>query len=536
MNSIALPTVLKIFAELFSPKALRQWTKSKGPNPDPDHPRSFYGRIFSPVVTLWYLIFQRLNTDKTQDAVVKDLRAGGADRLSPSRRQPLSKKMRSDATTSYNDARQRIPLKFLQWVLQRIAQPVQALRRALDGGRNFQLLDGSTLAVLFNPALGKIYPASKNQHGPSDWSIIRVVVGFCLWTGVVLSAAEGSMHLSEQALAWSLMARALAGTVWIADRNFGIWSVVAQAIHCHQDAILRLTNARATRLTGGRTWFSGQEEVVQWRRTKHDKIAPGTEEVCVMGRLIFVQVYREGRLINLWLFTTLMDQEAFPISRLVELYGYRWQVELDFRYVKTALGMATLVVKSPEMACKEFYAGLIAYNLVRLVMAAAEQGNLPPKSAAAPTLKISAPAAVAAVTPALPVADSALPVADLAPAAATASAAPAGTATAPAAIVAAPAPARPAPVPTGPVPTLSFSQVRRLLIGWLSDLGEDWRSRKGSLAEKLEQLIATAARQKLPTRRKKRQSEPRRVRRRIAKFPPLKGSRQAARDQMKLSA
>ena len=45
-----------------------------------------------------------------------------------------------------------------------------------------------------------------------------------------------------------------------------------------------------------------------------------------------------------------------------------------------------------------------------------------------------------------------------------------------------------------------------------------------------------AARQELPTRRKKRPSEPRCVRRRIAKFPALKGSRQAARDNMKLSA
>jgi hypothetical protein len=533
MNSIALPTVLKIFAELFSPKALRQWTKAKEPNPDSDHPRGFYQRIFSPVVTLWYLIFQRLNSDKTQDAVVKDLRAGGADRLSPSRRQPLSKKVRSDATTSYNDARQRIPLNFLQWVLQRIAHHIQALRPAIDGGRNFQLLDGSTLAVLVNRALGKVYPPSKNQHGRSDWSLIRVVVGFCLSTGVVLSAAEGSIHLSEQALTWTLMARALAGTVWIADRNFGVWSVVAQAILCHQDAIVRLTQSRAGRLTGGRTWVSGQEEVVQWRRTKHDKIAPGTEEVCVKGRLIFVQVCREGRFINLWLFTTLMDQEAFPVSRLVELYGYRWQVELDFRYVKTVLGMATLVVQSPEMARKEFYAGLIAYDLVRMVMAAAEQPNLPPKSAAAPTLQISSPAAVAAAASPPPPAP---PVASPVPAAATASAAPAGTATAPPAIAAPPVTARPASVSTAPVPTLSFSQVRRLLIGWLSDLGEDWRSRKGSLAEKLEQLIATAARQKLPARRKTRQSEPRRVRRRIAKFPALKGSRQAARDQMKLSA
>lgn len=468
MNSIGLPAVLRIFAELFSHKLVQEWLQSQNSEKEPKgkRGRGFYKRIFSLPVTLWYLVFQRLNSDKTQDAVVKDLRAGGADRLSPSRRQPLSKKVRSDATASYNDARQRTPLKFLQWALQRIAEHVQAAMGLIRSARpNFQLLDGSTLPALANPALAKEYPPARNQHGTSDWCLMRVVAGFCLWTGVVLSAGQGSVLLSEQALAWILMTQAMAGTIWIGDRNFGVWSVVAQALHCNQGVIVRLTKSRANRLTGGRPWVSGQDQVVEWHRTKHDKIAPGTEEVEVKGRLIYVRVQREGRFINLWLFTTLMDQEAFPISRVIELYGYRWQVELNFRYLKNALGLETLVVQSPEMARKEFYAALIAYNLVRVVMAAAQQPNA-----------------------------------------------------------------------TEPTCPLSFSQVRRVLVGWLLDWGKDWRSRRGSLADKLERLIAQTARQKLPTRRKKRPSEPRCVRRRIAKFPALKGSRQAARDKMKLSA
>jgi hypothetical protein len=467
MNPIALPTILRIFAQLFSHKGVQHWVQSQpSEQPEDKRGRGFYKRIFSLPVTLWYLVFQRLNTDKTQDAVVKDLRAGGADRLSPSRRQPLSKKVRSEATTSYNDARQRMPLKFLQWALQRIAEHVQqALGHHRSANGNFQLLDGSTLAALANPALAKAYPPARNQHGSSDWCLVRVVAGFCLWTGVVLSAVEGSVLLSEQVLAWTLMAQGLAGTVWIGDRNFGIWSVVAQALHCHQDVIVRLTKARAARLTRGQTWVSGQEQVMVWHRTKHDQIAPGTQEVSVQGRLIYTRVQREGRFIDLWLFTTLMDQKAFPISRVVELYGYRWQVELNFRYLKNALGLETLVVQSPQMARKEFYAALIAYNLVRVVMAAAQQPNA-----------------------------------------------------------------------TEPVCSLSFSQARRVLVGWLFDWGHDWRSRRGSLADKLERLIAEAARQKLPNRRKKRPSEPRRVRRRLAKFPAFKGSRQAARDKIKLSA
>lgn len=466
MNSIDLPAVLRIFAELFSYKPVQQWLQFQNLEPEEKRPRGFYKRIFSLPVTLWYLVFQRLNADKTQDAVVKDLRAGGADRLSPSRRQPLSKKVHSRATTSYNDARQRMPLEFLQWALRRIAQHVQtSMGLNRSDSENFQLLDGSTLPVLANPALIKAYPPARNQHGSSDWSLMRVVVGFNLLTGAVLGAVEGSILLSEQVLAWTLMAQALPGTVWIGDRNFGIWSVVAQALHCRQGVIVRLTKTRAARLAGGRSWASGQDQVVEWSRSRHDQIDPGTKDVRVKGRLILVRVQREGRFINLWLFTTLMDQEKFPISRLVELYGYRWQVELNFRYLKTSLGLKAFVVQSPEMAQKEFFAALIAYNLVRVVMAATRD-----------------------------------------------------------------------PEDDDPACRLSFSQVRRLLVPWLLDWGKDWRSRRGSLAEKLGRLIAEAALQKLPTRTKKRPSEPRCVRRHIGKFPAMKGSRQAARDKMNLSA
>jgi len=463
MNSIALPMVLDLFAQLFSQKTVQQWSQDL--QPSPDHPRGFYKRIFSLVVTLWYLIFQRLNADKTEDAVVKDIRRGGADRLSPSPRQRLSKKVKSNATTSYDEARQRMPLGFLQWALRKMGEPIQAgLRQTRAATRSFQLVDGSTLPILRNARLALAYPPATNQHGSSDWCLMRVVVGFCALTGVVLSATEGPLLVGEQALAWTLIAQAMADTVWIGDRNFGIWSVVAQALLHHQDVVVRLTQSRAARLTRGKIWVSGQEEVVEWHRTKHDQIAPGTEAVQVKGRLIFVRVSREGRWVNLWLFTTLMDREAFPISRVVELYGWRWQAEVDFRYVKTSLEMEQLFVQSPEMARKEFYAGLIAYNLVRVVMAGAGDSQ-----------------------------------------------------------------------PNQPGLRLSFSQVKRVLVFWLNDWAKDWRSRKGNLAQKIEQLLAEAALQRLPTRKKPRPSEPRRVRRRSAKFPPLIGSRAAARTKMTLS-
>jgi hypothetical protein len=53
------------------------------------------------------------------------------------------------------------------------------------------------------------------------------------------------------------------------------------------------------------------------------------------------------------------------------LYRQRWHVELDLRNIKTTLGMEHLRCKSPEMAIKELWVYLLAYNLIRLLMAQA---------------------------------------------------------------------------------------------------------------------------------------------------------------------
>ena len=49
----------------------------------------------------------------------------------------------------------------------------------------------------------------------------------------------------------------------------------------------------------------------------------------------------------------------------------RWHVELDFRNIKTTLGMEVLRCLTPQMVEKELWVNLLAYNLIRLLMAQA---------------------------------------------------------------------------------------------------------------------------------------------------------------------
>jgi hypothetical protein len=199
---------------------------------------------------------------------------------------------------------------------------------------------------------------------------MRIRVGFCTRTGAILSVVERAAQISQQTLAWAVLETARAFTLWIADRHFGVWSVVAPAVRYEPDVLVRLPQARAGKLAGGRALRSGEDRPVEWPPSRHDQSAPGTRREPVAGRLIYVRLRRAGRWIDLWLCTPL-EAADYPLELLVRWCGQRWQAELPFRSVKTQMRLAQLDICSPEMARKELYAALLAYNLVRAVMWAA---------------------------------------------------------------------------------------------------------------------------------------------------------------------
>ena len=63
---------------------------------------------------------------------------------------------------------------------------------------------------------------------------------------------------------------------------------------------------------------------------------------------------------------------------MLELYGWRWQVELNFDDLKTTLQMGRLSCLKPAMIHRELEMHLIGYNLTRaLMLEAAQHGQVP---------------------------------------------------------------------------------------------------------------------------------------------------------------
>jgi hypothetical protein len=94
-----------------------------------------------------------------------------------------------------------------------------------------------------------------------------------------------------------------------------------------------------------------------------------------------VQVEQPGfRTKEIIVVTTLLDPEATTKEDLADLYRSRWSQELDIRDIKISLQMDVLRCKTPELVRKEIWTHILAYNLIRTIMAqAASQHGIQPR-------------------------------------------------------------------------------------------------------------------------------------------------------------
>ena len=99
-------------------------------------------------------------------------------------------------------------------------------------------------------------------------------------------------------------------------------------------------------------------------------------------RELRVRVQQPGfRTKTLVVVTTLLDPEEFAKSDLADLYRARWNNELDLRSIKITLQMDILRCKAPELVRKEIWTHILAYNLIRTIIAqAANKHDILPRS------------------------------------------------------------------------------------------------------------------------------------------------------------
>jgi hypothetical protein len=342
----------------------------------------FRERLYTPLVTLWIFLSQVLDPDHSmRQAVARFLAFRVAQGWKPC----------SAETKAYGMARQRLPEEVLAKMT--CVTGEQLMRQAPAPwswrGRHVKVIDGSTASMPDTPANQAAYPQPRTQPTGLGFPILRFVVLFSLAVGTVLDAAMGpykGKQTGETALFRGLHERLDKGDVLLADRYFCSYFEIALLQERGVDVVMRLHHRRRVDFRRGRRLAKG-DHIVQWHKPKScpdwlDKESYRALPKTLTMRELRVHVpYKHFRSREVLVVTTLLDDTAFPKQEVGDLYRLRWHAELDLRSLKSVLQMDVLRCKTPAMVRKEIWAHLLAYNLIRKVMAqAAQEHHLDPRT------------------------------------------------------------------------------------------------------------------------------------------------------------
>jgi putative transposase len=344
-----------------------------------DHIHEAFGRarwvwqgwIYTPAVTVWVFLAQCLSPDHScRDAVaqlIAWLVASGRRRCSAE-------------TGAYCTARDRLPEEACHQLAcatgRQVDEDAPASWRWL--GHRVLNVDGSTITMADTAANQAEYPQLRSQKRGCGFPIARIVVVFSLAVGTVLDAALGKYQgkqTGENSLFRTLHHILREGDVVLADRYFSGWFDLALLWQRGVHSVIRKHQLRATDFRTGyrlgpndqRVYWSKPQRPAWMSREDYEAL-PAFLQV----REVRVRVEQKGfRTRELIVVTTLLDPEQYPATALAMLYRQRWQAELHLRSLKIVMQMDHLRCKTPHRVRNEFYMHLIAYNLIRKVMAVA---------------------------------------------------------------------------------------------------------------------------------------------------------------------
>jgi len=329
--------------------------------------------IYSTPIVLWAFLAQMLRDGKgvACASAVADITAYLLQR---GQRPP------SGNTGDYCRARAKLKLGPLQRL---VRESAGQLEQGVEGawlwkGRHAKLVDGFTFTMPDTPENQEAFPQIAEQPPGVGFPIARACVVLSLATACVCDLAVGpceGKETSESALLRGLLETFDKDDVVVFDRFYCSFLMLAllslRGIH----VCARLHHRRPIDFRRGRRLGPG-DHLITWKRPKkpawmspeqYDQIP----ETLTLREVQFQVTVPGCRVETLTVVTTLTDPTVYSREDIADLYGCRWNAELDIRAIKQTLHLDHVRCKTPDMVRRELWVTLLAYNLIRKVIATA---------------------------------------------------------------------------------------------------------------------------------------------------------------------
>jgi len=329
--------------------------------------------VFSTQLVLWAFLAQTLRDGKgvACSAAVADI---STYLLQTGQRPPCGD------TGDYCRARAKLKPTAVQQLTRRVSGEMedQAPEAWLWKGLHAKLIDGLTFTMPDTPANQECYPQNPAQRPGVGLPIARACVVISLATACVCDLAVGpyeGKETGENALLRSLLDTFDKDDVIVFDRYFCSFLMLPLLSLGGRHVCTRLHQCRRSDFRRGARLGPG-DHLVTWTRPKkpawmspeqYDRIP----ETLTLREVKFHVTVPGRRTHTLTIVTTLTDARAYSREDLAELYGCRWNVELDIRQIKQTLHLDHVRCKTPARVRLELWVTLLAYNLIRQVIATA---------------------------------------------------------------------------------------------------------------------------------------------------------------------
>ena len=331
------------------------------------------GDIFSTAIVLWAFLAQTLRDGKGAAcaAAVADI---ATCMLQTGQRPP------SGDTGDYCRARAKLSLPALRRL---VAESAGHLEREAEAswlwkGLHAKLVDGFTFTLPDTPENQAAFPQLASQTPGVGFPIARCCTVVSLATACVCDMAIGpyeGKQTGENALLRGMLDTFDENDVVVFDRHYGSYMMLAMLASGGVQVCARLHQRRLGDFRRGRR-LGKDDHLITWTRPVRPAWMSEAQyaqipETLTLRELRFDVTVPGRRTETLIVVTTLTDPEVYTKEDIAELYGFRWNVELDIRTIKQTLNLDHVRCKTPEMVRRELWVTLLAYNLIRKVIATA---------------------------------------------------------------------------------------------------------------------------------------------------------------------
>jgi len=329
--------------------------------------------IFSTPIVLWAFLAQVLRDGKGAAcaAAVADI---------ATYMQQTGGRAPSGDTGDYCRARAKLDLAALHRLTAQVAQQLEekADPSWLWHGLHAKLIDGFTFTMPDTAENQAEFPQQTNQRPGAGFPIARACAVLSLATAAIHNLSIGpyeGKETGESALLREILDCLKEGDVAVFDRYFCSFMMLAILRSGGVHFCARLHQRRLSDFRRGRR-LGPDDHLVTWIRPARPPwmskdLYARIPQTMTLREIRFHVTVPGRRVETLTVVTSLTDADAYPPEEIATLYGYRWNAELDIRDIKQTLGLDHVRCKRPNMVRRELWVTLLAYNLIRKLIATA---------------------------------------------------------------------------------------------------------------------------------------------------------------------